>query len=308
MSTNTRKIKSKMTYYPSLLVPLFTALLLSGCNSAYKKLVTYHVEFVADGVHYSRTIQYPWYYIQTFEYTRHYADYNKSSIHGFLKNGSGYIIDGSSYYYYESGHTDTKSTIFVRITPTIVESFDLKHFHSPHHQIHITQSYVNIRNEGEVPYNTAVDVDKRYRASQKYLSYYFSVGAKITPFSSTTQTEDDFYNTSPSPFQAPGTWKKPEFNFHPADAVIGNSDADITYDGKLFHAAFPGTGLATTWVLAPDVHLDGIGISGQRPSIITTLNGKEVIIKPMGRMVKAGINTVTGKAVLFYECDASLHF
>lgn len=173
--------------------------------------MTYHVEFIADGVQYSRTAQYPWYYAQTFERSDHYADYNKAAIHGFLKDGSEYIVIGDGYHYFESGHTEMQSTIYVRIAPTILESFDSKHVHSPHHQIHITKSYVDIRNEGEVSYETAEKVDKLYTASLKSLSHYHSVGAKITPFSSASAAEDDFFNTSPSPFQAPGTWKKPVF-------------------------------------------------------------------------------------------------
>lgn len=301
--------------HANVFIITLATLCIASCSSAHKRLVTYHVEFEADGVPYSGTTKFTWYAAQNFEYSFTAIDFDKARIRGTLKDGTKYIIATSTLnynnYYFDKarhGRVAVGSIIFLRTAPNLAESFDKSHTHSPGHIVHITNSYITVGDAHGISYGVAEAAQRAYYAAGQHIESYYTVGVKITPFHDAKQAVDDFYNTGPPRYPAPKDYKPSTFNFHPIEARVENSDADITYDGKLFHVMLPNTGLATPWVLATGVHGIGGVVRGLRPNIVVGLDGEEITIKPLGRMVNAGINTATGRALLFYECDTSLGF
>ena len=293
--------------YFSAWMLMVVALSLTSCTSTYEKIVTYHVEFTADGINYNVTTRYPWYYVQMFAVDHQWADYNRARIQGALKDGSEYFVTAGEYYYYESGRTNVQPTIFVRIAPNLAESFDANHSHSSHHTIHIIKAYVDIRNEGNVPYDVAEKINEKYIASQKYIHIYHSVGAKFTPFDSVKDAQHDFYSGSMPENSTLPSYKDAKFSFHPLDATIANSDVDITYDGQFFHPVFPSAGLTPTWVEDPHITASGDYTSGTPSDIAIKFNHESLVISPTIRRTFY-LDPRTHKVIIFYDDDAQLLF
>lgn len=289
------------------LVILVVALVLTSCNSAKKKVVTYHVEFVVDGVPYAGTTRFDWYHANNFSYSFSAINVKDSVIRGTLKDGTKYIVYSYNLDDSKSGRIDVKSRVFLRTAATLVESFDNTHVHSPNHVVRIANSYVNIGRERLALYSKAGDVSRESSAILKNYGYYYTVGANITPFDDSNRAMKDYFNMGPPPYADSKGYKPPEFRLHPGKNGVENSDADISYDGNLFSVKFPGSGLASTWVLAPNVHVDGIAIAGHRPTIAIDLNGQKLGISDM-ETVRSAVDLKSGKAVDFYENTISLPF
>jgi len=283
------------------------ALIITACSSASKEVVTYHVEFVVDGTPYRAITEFEWYHADNFSYSFSTITFDNAFIHGSLKDGTKYIVSSSDINYLKFGSAKVDSRIYLKIMPGLVESFDKTHTHSQRHIVQILNSCINISSEQRVWYHEAMDAKRAYDASVKNTSYYYTVGAKVTPFNDAGRALSDYFNMGPPNYPAPSDYKKPEFNFHPGNDHIDNSDGDMIFDGKSFNVAFPISGVATTWVLAPHVHIVGIAVSGQRPDIMVNMSNERIIIPPL-TSVKTSIDPATGKAVIFYQDDASLRF
>jgi hypothetical protein len=291
--------------YCKIAVILLTAMLLTACNSAGKKVVTYHVEFMVDGALHSATTKFTWYHADNISTGFSTVNFDNASAHGTLKDGTKYIIYSYDIDYSKSGRTKVDSRIFLQITPNLAESFDKTHFHSPSHTVKIVNSYADIGNENDSSYNEAEDARSASYASVEGSNYYYTVGAKNTPFFDAKSALNDFFNMGPEIGQMPQDYKKPEFSLHPTNANVENSDADITFSDGAFDVSFSSSGSATPWVMAPGVHEVGIGVAGSRPDIAIKLRNERIKISTMVT-VNAAVDPETGKVVDFYENDISL--
>lgn len=286
---------------------LLTAMLLTACNSAGKKVVTYHVEFMVDGALHSATTKFTWYHADNISTGFSTVNFDNVSAHGTLKDGTKYIIYSYDIDYSKSGHAKVDSRIFLQITPNLAESFDKTHIHSPSHTVQIVSSYADIGNENYASYNEAEDARSASYASIEGSNYYYTVGAKSTPFFDPKSALNDFFNMGPPIGPVPQDYKNPEFGLHPINANVENSDADITFSGGAFDVSFPSSGSVTPWVMAPGVREVGIGVTGNRPDIAIKLQNERIKISTMVT-VSAAVDPETGKAVDFYEDDISLRF
>ncbi|HEX5463329.1 MAG TPA: hypothetical protein VFW88_01275 [Burkholderiales bacterium] len=270
-----------------VLASVFLALPLTACYSAYQETVTYHVEFVADGIPYSVTSNGVWYHGRNVSYDTEAVDFNADRIRGTLKDGTKYVISGKNFSFYKFGRTTVQSTIYLRTDQNTLESFDNVHTNSMHHTVNIIKSYISIGNRQQIPYRNVENAVHAQDASLRSAKYYYTVVATVTPFKNSKQALDSFYSEN---------------------SDIESSDADITYDGKFFHAKFPSSDLAITWVLAPDIDIRGVGeFRGSRPDILVEFDKKQISINSMA-MTNAGIDAVTGKAIIFRVDDAFLSF
>lgn len=289
------------------LIILLVALVLTSCDSAKKKVVTYHVEFVVDGVPYAGTTRFDWYHADNFSHSFIAINVRDSVIRGTLKDGTEYVAYSYNIDDSKSGRIDVKSRVFLRTAATLVESFDNTHVHSANHVVQIVNSYADIGRERFALYSKAGDVSRESSATLKNYGYYYTVGANITPFDDSDRAMKDYFNMGPPPYADSKGYKPPEFRLHPGKNGVENSDADISYGANLFSVKFPGSGLASTWVLAPNVHVDGIAIAGRRPTIAIDLNGQKLGISDM-ETVRSVVDLKSGKAVDFYENTVALPF
>lgn len=286
---------------------LLTVMFLTACNSAGKRVVTYHVEFMVDGAPYSATTKFTWYHAENISTGFSAVNFDNASARGTLKDGTKYIIYSYDIDYSKSGRAKVESRIFLQITPNLAESFDKTHLHSPSHTVKIVNSYADIGNEGYASYNEAEDARSASGAPVEGSNYYYTVGAKSTPFSDPKVALKDFFNMGPEIGQMPQDYKNPEFSLHPINANVENSDADVTFSDDAFDVSFPGSGSATPWVTASKAHEVGIGFTENRPDILIKLQNERVKISTMVT-VSAAVDPETGKAVDFYENDISLRF
>lgn len=312
-SSLTQKVCSRR--HLGVFVLLLQLLFLAGCNVANKKLVTYHVEFVADGIPYSVQTHFFWYSASDFERgTVTAIGLDNDRINGTLKDGTKFVVLAykpfyNSYYFdhYKHSRNAVESRIYLRAAPNLVTSFDKTHTHSPTHDIRIKNSYVVVGNAQGAPYGTVRAMEHTDYTAARREKYYYTVGAKITPFQSTKQALDDYSNNGPIRYPAPPSYKKPTFNFHFYNATIENSEADIVYDGNAFRVTFPDSGLATTWVLVPDMRLVGGGaFRGSSPDVAVMFGNERTTIRDI--QPSAVTDPTTGKAVIVYEDGAWLHF
>lgn len=288
------------------LIATLASLFLASCSSTTQKLVTYHVEFMADGSAYNVVTKYMWYHTERFANDSYRANYATSQIRGTLKDGSQYEIIPSGYAFYESGHTDVQSVIYIRTTRNIAESFDETHDHSPSHTVHITKSYVDITDAGGASDSVAESANKDYLLVQKSYRVYQAVGAKVTPFSNVEEAKKSFINSGTPTIPPPLGYKNAAFNFHPIDAVLANSEADMTYDGQSFHAAFPRSREASIWVLDPDVGVEGEYTTGHHLDINVSFGGKNIFVDPIMRSFY--LDPISQKVIIFFKDEAVLGF
>lgn len=286
---------------------LFVTLFSMSTSSASKKDVAYHVEFVADGTPYGGTAKYTWYDANNISTGFRAKNFEDTFVRGTLRDGTKYVaysreVSGSSY-----GRIKVNSIIFLQVTPGLAESFDNTRTHSSRHTVRIINSYVDIGNEHVASYREAEDVRSASAASEMSANYYYTIGAKITPFNEPKHALSDFFNMGPPTYPVPEDYKKPEFLIHPFNADIEYSDADVTFNNGVFDVVFPSSGLAAPWVMAPAVHTNGAGITGRRPNIVINIHNERTSI-PNTVTVNAAIDPVTGKAVDFYEDDIALRF
>jgi hypothetical protein len=289
------------------LIILLVALFLTSCSSAKKKVVTYHVEFVVDGIPYAGTTKFLWYHAKNFSYSFSAIDLKDAFIRGTLKDGTKYVVYSYNIDDSKSGRIDVKSRVFLKTVASVVESFDNAHLHSSNHVVRVVHSYADIGTERFAGYNEAGDVARESSKLRKSYAYYYTIGANVTPFNDSSRAMKDYFNMGPPAYPVPQDYKPPEFRLHPGNNDIENSDADIKYDGNAYNVRFPGSGLASTWVMAPDVHVDGIGIAGRRPTIVINLNNENIGITSL-ETVSSAVDLKTGKAVDFYVDETSLPF
>lgn len=300
-------------------------LLLSGCSPPWvdKSLVTYHVEFEADGRSYSATSTMTCYHVWSFALgDRWIGDFDDLIIRGSLVDGSKYLAVPSKWTCSGSAeHRKVSTAIYIQLLGSngnLVESFDDRHDHSVHHQIRVRASLVSVESDGvalaETAKKTWFDYNERHSTSH-WDKYYQTVGAKATPFADPGQAKKDFLtNECPA-----GATESARFNlgcadsvfhFHPIDAVSDESEAIDAWDGNAFNVILGRSTEAQTWVLNPNISYDGKTRSYKSPEgsyIAINFNGQRINVPSLlGR--EFYLDPASGKVVIFFEDDVILSF
>ncbi|WP_250625289.1 hypothetical protein [Pinirhizobacter soli] len=288
------------------------ALLCTGCSPfAKKKLITYHVSFEADGQKYSVTSTYVCYGFWDFERGENWrVTPDDTDIHGVLVDGSQFVIKAThGYSCNDWSRKNILSTIFVRLSPdkeSVVESFDDRHEHSPHHKIRIGESYLDFSFRGVV---LAAAVKPVYPSPGE--GAYISVGAKMTPFSDVAQAKEDFSSGKclrRSDIMQGQQCTDPLLDFHPEDAVVGNSDGHAVRDAGRFNVILNDTTEAPLWVFTDDIHrANGIFVA-KKHDVGVNFNGQKVAdLEPFFDRYFY-LDPVSGHVIIFYVDDQFLRF